>query len=49
MAQEVEASDLSALQYVLAGDAELYRDLKALEKSDAEGDYEQSASLHQEM
>ena len=49
MAQEVEASDLSALQYVLAGDAELYRVLKALEKSDAEEDYEQSASLHQEM
>ena len=35
MAQEVEASDLSALQYVLAGYAELYRVLKALEKSDS--------------
>ena len=49
MAQEVEASDLSALQYVLAGDAELYRVLKALEKSDSEENYELSASLHQEM
>ena len=49
MAQEVEASELSALEYVLAGDAELYRVLKALEKSDAEEDYVQSASLHQEM
>jgi ATP-binding cassette subfamily F protein 3 len=49
MAQETERSDLSAREYVIAGDEALYDVLKALAVSDAAEDYAQSATLHQQM
>ena len=49
MAQETETSDLTAGDYVIAGDAALFQTLQALASADAAGDYEQSATLHQRM
>jgi ATP-binding cassette subfamily F protein 3 len=49
MAQETETSDLTARDYVIAGDAALFQTLKDLARADAAGDYEQSATLHQRM
>ena len=49
MAQETETSDLSARDYVIAGDAALFKTLQDLARTDAAGDYEQSATLHQRM
>ena len=49
MAQETERSDLTARNYVVAGDAALYQVLQDLSAADAAGDYEQSAMLHQQM
>ena len=49
MAQETEASDLTARDYVIAGDAALFQTLQDLARADASGDYEQSAALHQRM
>ena len=49
MAQETETSDLTARDYVIAGDAALFQTLQDLARADASGDYEQSAALHQRM
>jgi len=49
MAQETETSDLTARNYVIAGDQALYQVLQDLSAADAAGDYEQSATLHQRM
>ncbi|MGB1139148.1 MAG: ABC-F family ATP-binding cassette domain-containing protein, partial [Luminiphilus sp.] len=49
MAQETETSDLTARDYVIAGDAALFQTLQDLARADAAGDYEQSAALHQRM
>ncbi|MEK9990655.1 MAG: ATP-binding cassette domain-containing protein [Halieaceae bacterium] len=49
MAQETERSDLTARNYVIAGDEALYQVLQDLSAADAAGDYEQSAMLHQQM
>jgi ATP-binding cassette subfamily F protein 3 len=49
MAQETETSTLTARDYVIAGDAALFRTLQDLASADAAGDYEQSATLHQRM
>ena len=49
MAQETETSDLTARDYVIAGDEVLYQVLQDLATADAAGEYEQSATLHQRM
>ena len=49
MAQETETSDLTARDYVIAGDAALFQTLQDLARADASGDYEQSATLHQRI
>jgi len=49
MAQETETSDLTARNYVIAGDEALYQVLQDLAAADAAGDYERSATLHQHM
>ena len=49
MAQETETSDLTARDYVIAGDGPLFKTLQDLACADAAGDYEQSATLHQRM
>ena len=49
MAQETETSALIARDYVIAGDATLFKTLQDLGTADAAGDYEQSATLHQRM
>ncbi|MED5314560.1 MAG: ATP-binding cassette domain-containing protein, partial [Pseudomonadota bacterium] len=49
MAQETETSDLTARDYVIAGDAALFQTLQDLARADVSGDYEQSATLHQRM
>ena len=49
MAQETETSDLTARDYVIAGDAALFQTLQDLARADSAGDYEQSATLHQRM
>ena len=49
MAQETERSDLTARNYVIAGDEALYQVLQDLSAADAAGDYERSAMLHQQM
>ena len=49
MAQETETSELTARDYVIAGDAALYAVLQDLATADAAGDYERSATLHQQM
>jgi ATP-binding cassette subfamily F protein 3 len=49
MAQETETSDLTARDYVIAGDEALYQVLQDLATADAAGEYEQSATLHQRM
>ena len=49
MAQETETSDLTARDYVIAGDAALFQTLQDLARADSAGDYEQSAALHQRM
>ena len=49
MAQETETSDLTARDYVIAGDEALYQVLQDLATADAAGEYEQSAMLHQRM
>lgn len=49
MAQETETSALIARDYVIAGDAALFKTLQDLGTADAAGDYEQSATLHQRM
>ena len=49
MAQETETSALTARNYVIAGDAALFKTLQDLATADAAGDYEQSAALHQRM
>ena len=49
MAQETETSDLTARDYVIAGDEALYQVLQDLAAADAAGEYEQSATLHQRM
>ena len=49
MAQETETSELTARDYVIAGDAALYAVLQDLAKADAAGEFERSATLHQQM
>jgi ATP-binding cassette subfamily F protein 3 len=49
MAQETATSELIARDYVIAGDAALYAVLQNLAKADAAGEFEQSATLHQQM
>jgi ATP-binding cassette subfamily F protein 3 len=49
MAQETATSELTARDYVIAGDAALYAVLQNLAKADAAGEFEQSATLHQQM
>jgi ATP-binding cassette subfamily F protein 3 len=49
MAQETETSVLTARDYVIAGDAALFKTLQDLAAADAAGDYEHSATLHQRM
>ena len=49
MAQETETSALTARDYVIAGDATLFKTLQNLATADAAGDYERSATLHQHM
>jgi ATP-binding cassette subfamily F protein 3 len=49
MAQETATSELTARDYVIAGDAALYAVLQDLAKADAAGEFEQSATLHQQM
>ena len=49
MAQETETSDLTARDYVIAGDAALFQTLQDLARGDSAGDYEKSATLHQRM
>ncbi|TXS94256.1 ATP-binding cassette domain-containing protein [Parahaliea maris] len=46
MAQEVEATDLPAGEYVLRGDAELARLRQELARHEAQGDYAAAAPLH---
>ena len=49
MAQETATSELTARDYVIAGDAVLYAVLQDLAKADAAGEFERSATLHQQM
>ena len=49
MAQETETSALTARDYVIAGDATLFKTLQNLATADAAGDNERSATLHQHM
>ena len=49
MAQETATSELTARDYVIAGDAVLYAVLQDLAKADAAGEFERSATLHQQI
>jgi ATP-binding cassette, subfamily F, member 3 len=49
MAQEVEATELSALEYVLRGDTQLARLRQELAEREAAGDYAGAAPLHSAM
>lgn len=49
MAQDVAASDISAVDYVLAGDEEIATLLKTVEAQEARGDFEAAAQIHQEL
>ncbi len=49
MAQEVEASDMPALEYVIAGDSEVFAVRQQLEQAEAQEDYERASVLYSEL
>lgn len=49
MAQEVEASDMPALEYVIAGDSEVFAVRQQLEEAEAQEDYERASVLYSEL
>lgn len=49
MAQEVEASDMPALEYVIAGDREVFAVRQQLAAAEAEEDYERASVLYGEL
>lgn len=49
MAQEVEASEMRALDYVMAGDAQVFEVRQALNAAEAAEDYEKAAGLYSDL
>ena len=49
MAQELEASNATALNFVMAGDAPVFALVQAIAKAERDEDFEHAASLYQDL